>query len=150
MFWRTRVSFSLVTLLLVMSATSCHSERVSVHAVYGRVLVEGKPAENAVVVFHPLGESGQPQMFQPRGRTDAEGRFKLKTYRTDDGAPPGKYQVAIAWPGPVPPEGTRAYAHYETQGKKDLLNGRYNDPATSGLEATVSSGINELPTFELK
>ena len=59
------------------------------------MLVEGKPAEGVQVFFHPLDAS---QRGIPRGVTDAEGRFQLRTYHDGDGAPAGEYTVTVYWP----------------------------------------------------
>ncbi len=40
--------------------------------------------------------------MRPHGRVGPDGRFTLTTYQPGDGAPTGKYNVTVVWPGPVP------------------------------------------------
>src|SRR5579871_2214813 len=75
--------------------------------VRGKVLVEGRPAERATVLFHRVssteatpGSSGNAPSGpkpNPRGECDDAGEFQLSTYNGLDGAPPGKYQVTVSW-----------------------------------------------------
>jgi hypothetical protein len=62
----------------------------SVTKVEGVVTLDGKPLPGATVSFVPVGE-GKPAF----GRTDNDGSFRLTTFRTDDGALPGEYQVTV-------------------------------------------------------
>ena len=132
-------------------ATSCgSSDEVPVYPVRGQVLVQGQSAENAYIVCYPQGASVEVQQLTPRGKTTADGRFSLKTYRQGDGAPPGDYKISIVWH--PPPEGMRTDQLHpsELTALPDRLEGRFADPATSGLTVTVTSGQNELPPFEIE
>jgi hypothetical protein len=66
------------------------------YAVEGNVLVNGEPAENLNVAFHPL--DGGRNLFCPVGRTDSKGTFHLTTRLGEDGAPAGEYSVTLVWP----------------------------------------------------
>jgi hypothetical protein len=103
------------------------------------VLFDGKPAAGATVFFCPV--ETEAEALAPYGVTDADGSFTLTTYLTFDGAPAGEYVVTVRWPGP-PRRGEDA------QGP-DRLKGRYDDPKTSKLRATVEKKPNELPPFQL-
>ncbi len=65
-----------------------------VYAVEGIVLFEGKPAEGARVTLYPM--NSKRDRYFPTGKVGPDGTFKLTTYRTDDGAPAGRYMVTIA------------------------------------------------------
>jgi len=95
-------------------------------------------------VFHPIQAGGELVQLRPRARTGPDGNFTLRTYRIDDGAPAGQYRVAIEWFGPVSEE------RGDAAPRPDRLRGRYRDPDTSGLTATVSKGNNDLGAFELE
>ena len=69
--------------------------------VEGTVLIRGKPAEGVQVFLHPRDVS---QRGKPRGVTDADGRFRLRTYHDGDGAPAGDYTVTVYWPAPYNPD----------------------------------------------
>ena len=60
------------------------------------MLVNGEPAENLNVAFHPLG--GDKNLFCPVGRTNNKGIFHLMTRSGADGAPAGEYRVTLVWP----------------------------------------------------
>jgi hypothetical protein len=70
-----------------------------------------------------------------------DGAFKLSTFQKDDGAPPGKYLVAVtAWekePDMKSPKGVPAIPE------------KFFDPQKSGLTADVGTQKTEL-TFDLK
>jgi hypothetical protein len=66
------------------------------YAVEGKVLVNGEPAENLNVAFHPRGDD--KNLFCPVGRTNNKGIFHLMTRSDADGAPAGEYRVTLVWP----------------------------------------------------
>src|SRR6478672_10107172 len=72
------------------------SAEPTLYAVEGKVLVNGEPAENLNVAFHPQG--GGSNMFCPVGRTNSKGLFHLMTRSGVDGAPAGEYSVTFVWP----------------------------------------------------
>jgi hypothetical protein len=123
---------------VVLPGASC-SGRKAVYEVTGKVLFQGRPAEGAVVQFHPAEPPGSPPLV-PQGVVGKDGTFRLTTYRHEDGAPPGRYQVTVLWG--VPSKGGDGY-------DKLLVPDRYLKPATSGLTATVPAKAVELPPFEL-
>ena len=110
--------------------------------VEGTVLIQGQPAEGVQVFLHPCDAS---QRGQPRGVTDAAGRFRLRTYHDGDGAPAGEYTVTVYWPAPYKPQ-----VPVEDQLPPDRLGGRFMNPTDSSLRATVNAGPTTLPPFELK
>jgi hypothetical protein len=79
-----------------------------------------------------------------------DGSFTLQTHEPQlfptpaDGAPAGEYLVTVTW---VPPD-YAAKSNMPTI--TDKLQGRYSDPQTSGLQATVKPEPNELPAFRLE
>jgi hypothetical protein len=118
----------------------CGNGRVPTYDVAGQVLVKGKPAEGAFVVFHPV-EPTEPEVPRPYCRTDADGNFKLTTYVLGDGAPANRYRLTIVW-RPLP----RSTIESE---KPDRLQGKYSNPATSGLKVTIGKQPVVLAPFDL-
>jgi hypothetical protein len=110
--------------------------------VEGLVLIQGQPAEGVQVFLHP---DDPTQRGKPRGTTDAEGRFHLRTYHDGDGAPPGEYTVTVYWPAPYRPD-----VAVEDQLPPDRLGERFMNPKDSSLRATVTAGPTTLPPFEIK
>ena len=95
---------------------------------------EGKTAAvNGRVKFKDGGDvsvlAGHTVMFQTEadrisaaGDIGPDGTFKISTYAHNDGAVPGRHQVAISPPSPVP----------DAPPPKPILPKKYNDFGTSG------------------
>jgi hypothetical protein len=131
----------LPALCLCLCLASCAS-RYGDHPPYktsGQILVNGRPASGARVVFHHVGDWGEKSIV-PQGQTDEDGRFTLSMYDLGDGAPAGDYRVVVEWP---------AYRRGKNVGP-DKLGGKFAKPDSSGLTAHVEQGTNQLPPFELR
>jgi len=113
--------------------------RMETTAVTGRVTVDGQPAVDARVIFHPAAPFADKNADYPRAVVDADGKFSLSTYGEGDGAPPGDYKVTVDLSDQS--EGLSR--------RSDPLKGRYRDPASSGLSATVAAGEAKPLAFEL-
>ena len=109
-------------------------------AVTGKVTIDGKPAEKATVVFHPVGKSGA-DAIKSRGQVGPDGTFTLTTYSGNDGAPAGEYLVTVQlWAAGVRSD----------EAPSNRLNPKFATPETSGLTATVVAGPTTLEPFALK
>jgi hypothetical protein len=114
------------------------------HPVRGVVTLDGKPLQGAAVMLIPEA-GGRPAL----GATNARGEFTLTTFRTNDGALPGRHAVTVvlkrkiggvlAGPdglsGPIAPGGIR---------EQWIVPKKYSDPKTSGLSADVRRGMEPL------
>jgi hypothetical protein len=127
--------------LLALTQGGCsRSDRIPVYPVRGQVLVDGHPATEAFVHFHPVEGNSSPGWIV--GQVDAEGNFALSTYVAGDGAPEGDYVVTITWK-------SRGGPLNEFSGP-DRLQGRYGDPKTSNLHFRVEKkAVNEVPSYRL-
>jgi hypothetical protein len=138
-----RLTGWLLIALLVPIACGCGGGKVPVYPVSGQVLIDGKPAEGVMVRLEPQEppEAGQGHVPKPMAYTEADGKFQLTTYAPKDGAPAGRYRVAIEWKGvqksPMEPE------------KPDRLKRRYIDPANSKIEVQIEKKPNELEPIRL-
>lgn len=74
-----------------------------------------------------------------RGSTGTDGSCKLTTFSPDDGAVPGRYQVAVAKP-PLMGDPDKPYSGPQIADK-------FANPATSGLEVNVTEDVskNSIP-----
>ena len=81
---------------LILSKDHLPSAEPILYAVDGKVLVNGEPAENLNVAFHPV--DSDKNLFCPVGRTNNRGVFHLMTRSGTDGAPAGEYRVTLVWP----------------------------------------------------
>lgn len=93
------------------------------------------PAAGATVTFVSKAD---PKAALPTATVAADGTFTLSTFEPGDGAPAGDYAVTVYWPA----------AGRMTLGEAagpDQLGGRYADPKTSKLSATVTpAGPNQF------
>lgn len=131
-----------VFLLAALLGTSCGTKRAHkpLYPVRGQVLYEGRPANRALVVLHPLSDPS-PETGRPRGQVGEDGSFTLSTYGTKDGAPAGDYRVTVElW----------LSSGKGDEGPTSRLPAKYAKPEKSGLTATVDAGPTELKPFQLK
>jgi hypothetical protein len=77
-------------LLLGLLISGCRKSGPELAPVSGRVTLNGKPLENADIVFQP--DNGKSPAL---GRTDAEGRYELAYKRGVTGGPVGQNLVQI-------------------------------------------------------
>ena len=73
----------------------------------------------------------------PMGITDAGGRFSISTGPNAPGAAEGAYAITLEW------------MSGNELGARDLLGGRYADPARSRLGFVVRKGNNEVPLIDI-
>ena len=125
----------------------CGDGKLPRYPVSGRVLVDGQPADGALVIFVPVQASEEAMQKRPTGFADASGNFQLTTIDKDDGAPAGEYKVLIQWP-------QKTQASTDDPGYRrgklgpDRLKGRYfvENPE---IAATIEEKNNDLPPFQL-
>lgn len=139
---RSRVAAFIWVSISILGCGSGAAPQPARYPVTGKVLFKGKPAKYAVVSLIPVESS--EGIGPAEGRADIDGNFEVKSYRTFPGAEPGDYLVSVSWQIPGNP-----LSADDPEYGPELLPKRYQDPATSGLKATVEATENELPTFEL-
>ena len=109
--------------------------------VSGVVTLDGKPVDQATVLFKP--ESG-PVAY---GQTNADGRFELSTAGRK-GAVPGKHKVSIT-KTKVSGVGNDEMVDPEKVKTEWIVPQKYTDPEKSGLTAEVARGKTAFE-FDLK
>lgn len=134
----------------LLASAGCGDGKIRCYPVTGTVLVDSQPAEGAMVIFCPVDGSEEFMRERPFGVTDADGKFELRTFRPGDGAPAGNYKVMARWLSKAAQSSQAADQDRAAGGSPDRLRGRYFNPDTSGLGATVEEAPTELPPFELK
>lgn len=118
----------------------------------GRVLYEGQPVVDAIVVFHTTVEA-TGYSYSAVASTDEEGRFWLRTFNDGYGAAAGRHQITVQKMVPTGRiiEGT-AYDEGPDfpgfPGEPEMVSAlpeRFADTTTSGLFTTVTKdGPNEF------
>jgi hypothetical protein len=134
--------FLFLTLLVATAAMGCSdSSRVKVIPVVGKLLVNGQPAAQAIVLFHPL--PAREETSRPLAIVQGDGTFRPTTYVAQDGVPPGEYALTVVWP-------TKRIDYGEEIDGPDRLRGRYGNLATPAATVQIQEGQQEIPTIELK
>jgi hypothetical protein len=126
--------------LLILSLPGCGSGKYPVVPVQGKLTYQGKPAPFVDVQFHPTDESMKEKKILPAGTTRKDGTFTLTTYETDDGAPAGEYKVTLYWATLAPGQILDPSDPESRPEGPDGFQGRFANPETTTLSATVSEG----------
>jgi hypothetical protein len=135
------------TLLIASGLAGCKRSRLDElplrFPVQGKIFVGDKPAEGAVIAFHPVKKAEGPSSTS-RGTADSQGKFSLTTYVSGDGAPEGEYIVTVYWPErPLNPNGEGHDLPV------DKLRGKFANPAASKLRARIGPQLTTLPRLDL-
>jgi hypothetical protein len=145
-------------LSLIVFVSGCSGglkDRPPIVPVSGSVKYKGQPVEGAIVTFVT-----EKSPRTSTGVTDAEGKFQLTTFDTNDGAVVGENLVSIVKNEPAAPDAPKmdpmAYAKAMQSGQgmpkfqpKSTIPAKYADPKSSGLKRTVVEGeVNEF-NFDL-
>lgn len=129
------------------------SGRPGLVKVTGKVTVDGKPVEGAIVAFQPVTDAKAKFQRPSSGYTNAAGEFALGTYARDDGAPVGKYKVGVVKKevmGKLPENFNPEMAGSFNVNYKWITPRDAADPNSSGLTAEVTSSGLKPDTFDLK
>jgi hypothetical protein len=100
-------------------------------AVRGAVSFEGTPTPGAEVQFSRYDKAAGRSRGFAQGRVEADGGFRLTSFKAFDGAEPGEYQVTVTWRVPALNE--------DGKPGPNRLPARYADRSQSGLTATVTA-----------
>jgi len=109
----------------------------ALYAVEGKVLVDGEPAENLNVAFHP--QDSDKNLLCPVGRTNNKGIFHLMTRADADGAPAGAYRVTLFWP-----DGLIDECECPDPTLHDRLKGLYANADQSRFQVLVGASSNSF------
>src|SRR5262245_23967340 len=118
------------------------SNKLRTYPVSGELFIDGKPAEDAFVYFHP--ESGLPDGApRPFAQVDKDGHFTISTYVSNDGAPAGEYIVTFEWR-------ERSGLLKQNFDGPDRLKGQFYDRDKSTFHAKIEKRPNVLPRYDLQ
>jgi len=97
---------------------------------------DGTPLTTGSIAFRQVGGGHEGRAtIQPDGTYSA-------TFGGERGLPPGTYQVVVFAQATIPIDEEAGIFNYE-----QLINRRYEDPATSGLSVTVNASTR---TFDIQ
>lgn len=140
----TAIGFTYMTCILCLSGCGSPTDTLPARsAVSGVVKYQGKPVENAVVVFRPVDTEGKTA----NGRSNAEGKFIMGTFGGSDGVIAGKYSVMIS--KTVTTDSVKVYLeddpNYDPNPKpepspQNVLPEKFANAKTSELTLSVTEG----------
>lgn len=105
----------------------------------------GAPLAGATVMFNPVAQGGSGAI----ALTDEQGRYKLTTFDSGDGAVAGEYRVAFVKTIFPKQEGVDPMVAMSGD-PKNVLPLRFADSATSGFAANVVEGPDNTFDFALE
>jgi hypothetical protein len=130
---------NLALLALACLPLGCSGENRGLAPVSGTVYMNGKPLPNASVIFTPVEDNVRVGV----GSTDKNGKYRLTSFQTNDGARIGKHAVTIRAyevpDGPFKPADDMSLSR-----GKMLTPAKYSKAETSGLTATVENKNNVI------
>jgi hypothetical protein len=125
---------------LFLIGLGCSGNAYQLASVSGHVTLNGKPVVNATVSFLPIGSKGKDPGPGSYGKTDANGRYKLKVVENDkNGAVVGKHRVSISTQSGGDKDGEAPTS--------ETIPAKYNVETT--LQFDVPSGGTEKADFPL-
>jgi len=125
----------------------CSSKEASgppLYPVRGKVLVDGKPADGAIVSLWATNPTVKFDRL-PMGYCKSDGTFSVGTTELADGAPAGDYDITVAWL----PQNARRIFEETGVAPPSLIAKKFNEPKTSGLKMTVKQEENLIPEWQL-
>lgn len=136
---------SLVASSAILGCAPAKTPKLDTYPVSGQVMVNGKPAVRAEVRMRPTKPLLDPlkRSVEPYGIVEADGMFRISTYREKDGAPPGEYAITVVWPTVTVDGGEEVFG-------PDQLHGRFSNPVSPVTMFTVLEASNLIPSIELK
>jgi hypothetical protein len=136
-----------VVLALVVTDAGCskrRGNRPQTFPVTGVVTMGGKPLAGATVMFNPVASDGSGAI----ALTDEQGRFKLTTFDSGDGAVVGEYRVAFVKTIFPKQEGVDPMVAMSGD-PKNVLPLKFADSEKSGFTATVAERPDNTFDFSL-
>jgi len=142
-------TFRVVTVLIIAGCSFGCGSDAGLHPVTGKVLVDGKPAVGALVMF--IADAPADMTASPATATvAADGTFTMAT-GVAGGVKPGKYIATVVWPDPsVKITDAQRMMGASASDAPDLLKGRFATRELSKLKVEVKPGANALEPFLLK
>lgn len=101
------VSVALCAAVMALGFTGCGGSGHKTVPVSGQITVKGQPQANLIVIFTPEAQ-GTTAPPGSTGRTDASGKYTLKTPQGQEGAVVGKHTVRIEADAPSDDESGKA------------------------------------------
>jgi hypothetical protein len=136
-------SLACLLILLVAATSGCGPTGPTLVPAKGTITVDGKPADGAMLIFHPVGGKGS---IASAAANDT-GTFDIIS-NGKPGIVTGSYKVTASWPDPAkkPKEFTLGGT---IEDAPDLLGGRFVTPDKAVTTIEITSATKQLAPIEL-
>lgn len=141
---RMMLSSAFVVAVMVPVLAGCgkrHGDRGALYPAEGQIFLNKEPLAGALVVLYPQGLS-DAKAVPSRAQTGPDGRFRVSTFGTADGAPEGEYTVTVVQ-YPLQQDGSGWVSG------PNALPTKYASPKTTDLRVQIGDGKNTLPVLAL-
>lgn len=138
----SRLIYPLLAAFLTLWLPACGGDgRLKVSPVKGQLFVDGQPAEDAMVYFHPQ-DGLQIAGMRPYAQVEKDGSFAAATYEKGDGLPPGKYALTFTW------KQRSGITKTDFEGP-DRLKGKHEKLTDQSPRVTVNATATDLGRIDL-
>jgi hypothetical protein len=128
----------ILAIVFILSLTSfassgCRDGRPARVPVSGKVLIDGTPLTMGNVTFYSKTSSGRPSY----GTIQPDGSFSLFTFKENDGAPLGTFDVTVT---------SKEFLSkgLEPEKYRSLIPLKYAVATTSGIEKTIDKSTDDM------
>ena len=130
-------------ILLVAATSGCGPAGPTLVPATGTITVDGKPADGAMLIFHPVGGKGSIAS----AAANAAGAFDIIS-NGKPGIVTGSYKVTASWPDPA--KKPKEFSLGGTiEDAPDLLGGRFVTPDKAVTTIEITPATKQLAPFEL-
>jgi hypothetical protein len=140
----TRLAYGLAATAIALTFIGCGrpiGDRGELYPAEGQVLLNTAPLAGALVVLYPQGLP-DAKAIPSRAQTGPDGRFRVSTFGTADGAPNGEYAVTVVQ-YPWQQDGSGWVAG------PNALPAKYASPKTTDLRVQIGPDKDKLPALVL-
>jgi|GEM_PF-869945 len=132
-----------ILILLVAATSGCGPAGPTLVPAKGTITVDGKPADGAMLIFHPVGGKGSIAS----AAANAAGAFDVIS-NGKPGIVTGSYKVTASWPDPAkkPKELTLGGT---IEDAPDLLGGKFVTPDKAVTTIEITPATKQLAPIEL-
>jgi hypothetical protein len=136
-------SLAWLPIVLVAAVAGCGPKGPALVPAKGTITVDGKPADGASLIFHPVASKGAIAS----AAADAAGAFSVMS-NGNPGIVTGTYKVTVTWPDPEkrPKEITLGGT---IQDAPDLLGGKFVTVDKAATTVEITPATKQLAPIEL-
>jgi hypothetical protein len=113
--------------MLLIVLAGCNRTSLDIAPVHGKVTVDGKPLAKAKIRFAPTAKGNTDPGKPAWGEIQADGTYRLTTYKNDDGAVVGEHWVTILNPDEELPAGVPDFSRLMVRNKAQVAAAKDNE-----------------------